>query len=109
VIAVAHGGKQQSTLLGDVSLIPWLVVMALAMLLLGVLTASGCQNMVLLTADRERDRAEQAIREQVAGVAVDLVLAPVGRKIAEYEYFRRELAVAQGTHESLPAAGAAQL
>jgi GTP-binding protein EngB required for normal cell division len=106
VIAVAHGGKQQSTLLGDVSLIPWLVAMALAMVLLGALTASGCQNMVLLTADRERDRAEQAMREQVAAVAAGLVLVPVGHEIAEYEHFRRELAVAQGTHGSLPATGA---
>jgi GTP-binding protein EngB required for normal cell division len=106
-IAVAHGGRQQSTLLGDVSLIPWLAVMALAMLLLGALTASGCQNMVLLRADRERDRAEQAMREQVAAVAARLVLAPVGREIAEYEHFRHELIMARGTHGSLPAAGAA--
>jgi GTP-binding protein EngB required for normal cell division len=103
VIAVAHSGKQQSTLLGDVSLIPWLIVMAVAMLLLGALTASGCQNMVLLVAERERDHAEQAMREQIAAVAVGLVLAPVGREIAEYERFRRDLAVVQGTHGSLPA------
>jgi GTP-binding protein EngB required for normal cell division len=104
VIAVAHGGKQQSTLLGDTSLIPWLIVMAVALLVLGALTASGCLNLVLLAAEREREHAEQAMRKQTAAVAAELVLAPAGREIAEYERFRRELAVAQGSHEGFPAA-----
>jgi GTP-binding protein EngB required for normal cell division len=98
VIAVAHGGRQQSTLLGDVSLIPWLIVMAVALLLLGALTASGCQNMVLVAAEREREHAERAMRKQVAAVAAELVLTPTGYEIAEYERFRREFAVAQGAH-----------
>jgi GTP-binding protein EngB required for normal cell division len=98
VIAVAHGGHERSTLLGDTSLIPWLLIMAAAVLLLGFLTAAGCQNMVLLAADRERERAEQVMRERVAVVARDLVLVPTGREIAQYERFRRELAVAQGSH-----------
>ncbi|MGH3166954.1 MAG: hypothetical protein ACRDN0_13845, partial [Trebonia sp.] len=96
VIGVAHGGQQKSALLGDVSLIPWLVVMAVAMLLLGWLTASGCRNVAVLAADRERDRAEQEMREQVTTVTRDMVLAPVGREIGEYERFRRELTMAQG-------------
>jgi GTP-binding protein EngB required for normal cell division len=107
VIAVAHGGRQNSTLLGDLSLIPWLVIMAAAMLLLGFLTAAGCQNMVLLAADRERERAEQAMRGRVAVVARDLVLVPAGREIAQYERFRHELAVAQGPHGAWPAASGA--
>jgi energy-coupling factor transporter ATP-binding protein EcfA2 len=98
VIAVAHGGQQRSTLLGDTSLIIWLVILAAAMLLLGFLTAAGCQNMVLLAADRERERAEQVMRGRVAVVARDLVLIPAGREIAQYERFRKELAVAQGPH-----------
>jgi GTP-binding protein EngB required for normal cell division len=106
VIAVAHSGREQSTLLGDVSLIPWLVVLAAAMLLLGFLTAAGCQNMVLLAADSERERAEQAMRRRVAVVARDLVLVPAGREIAEYERFRRELAVAQGPRAAWAAAPA---
>jgi hypothetical protein len=101
VIAVAHGGKQ-STLLSDTSLIPWLIVMAVALLVLGALTASGCLNLVLLATDREREHAERAMREQIAAVAAELVLAPAGREIAEYERFRRELAVAQGSHGAFP-------
>jgi GTP-binding protein EngB required for normal cell division len=104
VIAVAYRGREQSTLLGDASLIPWLLVLAAAMLLLGFLTAAGCQNMVLLAADSERERAEQAMRERVAVVARDLVLVPAGQEIAEYERFRKELAVAQGPRASLPVA-----
>jgi hypothetical protein len=36
------------------------------------------------------------MRERVAGVARDLVLLAAGREIAQYERFRRELAVAAG-------------
>jgi GTP-binding protein EngB required for normal cell division len=96
VIAVAHGGKERSTLLGDTALIPWLLIMAAAMLLLGFLTASGCRNMAQLAAERERAQAEQAMRKRVAAVTRDLVLAPLGREIAQYERFRRDLAVAAG-------------
>jgi hypothetical protein len=103
VIAVAHGERQQSTLLGDVSLIPWLIVMVVALLVLGALTTSGCQNLVLLAAEREREHAERAMREQIAAVAAELVLAPAGSEIAEYERFRRELTVAQGSHAGFPA------
>jgi GTP-binding protein EngB required for normal cell division len=106
-IAVAHTGREQSTLLGDTSLIPWLAVLAAAMLLLGFLTAAGCQNMVLLAADHERERAERAMRERVAVVARDLVLVPAGREIAQYEHFRKELTVAQGARASWLAVPAA--
>jgi len=98
VITVGHSGKERSTLLGDVSLIPWLLIMAAAVLLLGFLTASGCQNMALLAAERERERAERAMSERVAGVARDLVLVPLGQEIAQYERFRHDLAVAAGPH-----------
>lgn len=97
VIAVAHGGRERSTLLGDVSLIPWLLVMAAAMLLLGYLTAAGCQNVSVLAAERDRERAEQAMREQAATVARDLVLVPVGQEITQYERYRMELAVLEGS------------
>jgi len=94
VIAVAHGGREQSTLIGDVGLIPWLLVMAAALLLLGFLTAAGCRNVAVLAAERERQHAEQAMREQVAVTTRDLVLVPVGQEITQYERYRRELAVA---------------
>jgi GTP-binding protein EngB required for normal cell division len=97
VIAVAHGGREKSTLLGDVSLIPWLLVMAAALLLLGFLTASGCRNMAVLAAERERQQAEEAMRASIAAAARDTVLAPVGAEIAQYERFRKDLAVAEAS------------
>jgi GTP-binding protein EngB required for normal cell division len=88
--------KPPSSLVSDVSLIPWLAVMVVALLLLGSLTASWCQNMVVLAADREREQAVQAIRARIAGVTRELVLAPVGTELADYERFRAELAAARG-------------
>ncbi|HEY6791271.1 MAG TPA: GTP-binding protein [Trebonia sp.] len=88
VIAVGHGVKGSSALLSDVSLIPWLLIMSVAVLILGWLTASGCHNMALAAAEREQARAAEGMREQVASVARDLVLQPAGREIAEYERFR---------------------
>ena len=96
VIAALAGHKHSSALVSDSSLIPWLAVMVVAILLLGWLTSSGCQNMVLLAADRERDKADQLMQARVGEVARDLVLLPAGREIAEYERFRRELAIARG-------------
>jgi hypothetical protein len=97
VIAIAHGGREQSTLLGDVSLIPWLLVMAAALLLLGFLTASGCRNMAVLAAERERQDAEEAMRARIAAATRATVLAPTGQEIAQYERFRNDLAVADGS------------
>jgi hypothetical protein len=50
--------------------------------------------MTVAAAERERDAAERAMRNRVAGVTRDLVLVPAGQEIAEYERFRQELAIA---------------
>jgi hypothetical protein len=88
VIAVGHGMKGSSALLSDMSLIPWLLIMSVAVLVLGWLTASGCHNMALAAAEREQARAADGMRERVASVARDLVITPAGREIADYERFR---------------------
>jgi GTP-binding protein EngB required for normal cell division len=90
-----HGGGHKSSLISDLSLAPWLGVMVVALLVLGWLIASWCQNMVVLTADRERDQANRAIMARIRAVTSKLVLAPVGRELAEYERFRTELAAAR--------------
>ena len=100
VIAAGHGATGQSALLTDTSLIPWLLVTAAAVLLLGWLTASGCQNMVLVAAEREQERAETEMSARVAATARDLVLAPAGREITEYERFRTSLEAAQAPFTS---------
>ncbi len=95
VILATHSGHKSSSLISDVSLAPWLGVMVAALLLLGWLIASWCQNMVVLAADREREQAVQAVMARIAAATGDLVLAPAGRELAEYERFRAELASAR--------------
>ena len=95
LILALHGSHKSSSLISDVSLAPWLGVMVIALLLLGWLIESWCQNMVVLAADREREQANQAIMARIGDVTSDLVLAPVGRELADYEHFRTELAAAR--------------
>jgi len=97
----SHAAHKPSPI-SDVSLAPWLGVMVVALLLLGWLISSWCQNMVVLAADRERELAVHAILARVGAVAADLVLVPVGRELADYERFRAELAAAR---DPLPSAG----
>ena len=96
VIAVVRLSGHREGWISEVSLIPWLLIMAAAMLVLGYVTAVSCRNMAVGVADRERQDAERAMRNRVAGVTHDLVLLATGREIAQYERFRRELAVAAG-------------
>jgi hypothetical protein len=76
--------------------------MVAALLLLGWLISSWCQNMVVLAADRERELAVQSILARVGAVTSDLVLVPVGRELADYERFRAELAAARDRLLKLP-------
>jgi energy-coupling factor transporter ATP-binding protein EcfA2 len=104
VIAAGHGASGQNALLSDTSLIPWLLITAAAVLLLGWLTASGCQNMALVAAEREQERAETEMHARVAAVARDLVLTPAGHEIEVYELFRASLEAAQAPLPPAPLA-----
>jgi len=99
VLILAFGGSSAGhkppALISDVSLVPWLGVMVVALLLLGWLISSWCQNMVVLAADREREQAVHDILAGIATVANDLVVVPVGRELSDYERFRTELAAAR--------------
>ena len=89
------GGAHKSSLISDTSLAPWLGVMVVALLLLGWLISSWCQNMVVLAADREREQAVHDILARIAAVTKDLVVVPVGRELSDYERYRTELAAAR--------------
>jgi hypothetical protein len=95
LILALHGSHKSSSLISATSLVPWLAVMVVALLLLGWLVESWCQNMVVLAADREREQANQAIMTRIAAVTSDLVLAPAGRELADYERFRAKLQAAR--------------
>jgi GTP-binding protein EngB required for normal cell division len=94
-IGGSSGPNQKSSLINDVSLAPWLGVMVVALLLLGWLISSWCQNMVVLAADREREQAVRDILARIAAVTNDLVVVPVGRELGDYERYRTELAAAR--------------
>jgi energy-coupling factor transporter ATP-binding protein EcfA2 len=102
VIAVARLTGHHQGWSSQVSLIPWLLIMTVAMLVLGYVTAVTCRNLAVAAADSERQAAERAMRNRVAGVTHDLVLLAAGREIAQYERFRRELAVAAGRLSPAP-------
>src|SRR6185437_13268385 len=80
VIAVARLAGQHQGWTSEASLIPWLLVMTVAMLVLGYVTAMSCRNMAVTTAERERQDAERAMRARVTGVTHDLVLVATGRE-----------------------------
>jgi hypothetical protein len=96
VLILALGGSgHKSSPFNDTALAPWLGVMVVALLLLGWLISSWCQNMVVLAADREREQAVRDILARIGTVANDLVVVPVGRELRDYERFRTELAAAR--------------
>ena len=97
VIALVRGTGHHHGLISEASLIPWLLIMAVAMLVLGYLTAVACRNVADVAAERERESAEQPMRDRVADVTHDLVLVAAGQEIDQYERFRREVAVAAGS------------
>jgi energy-coupling factor transporter ATP-binding protein EcfA2 len=113
VIVIDRLTGHRHGLISEASLIPWLLALAVALLVLGYLTAVGCRNMTVAAAEREREAAEHAMRDRVAEVTRDLVLVPTGQEISQYERFRRELAVASAVlsrsppaHQSAPPWGA---
>jgi len=94
--ASGSGGAHKSpSPINDLSLAPWLTVMVVALLVLGWLISSWCQNMVVLAADREREQAVHDILARIAAVTHDLVVVPVGRELGDYERFRTQLAAAR--------------
>lgn len=86
-----HVGHEASPLLDDLTLLPWIALMITAILLLGWLTSSGCQNMVALAAERRRHHITEMIRARIAEVAQEMVLMPIEQELSEYGRFLEEL------------------
>jgi GTP-binding protein EngB required for normal cell division len=92
-----HVDRQMtSPLLDQLTLLPWVAAVIVAMLLLGWLTSAGCMNVVTLAADKERVRVGQSMRSRIDTVARELVLIPVEQELSEYDRFRDELKTARG-------------
>ena len=97
VVGAFHASAHASSLLHDVGLLPWVALLGAALLLLGWLTANGCMTLVAREADQEREQAEQKMQAGIAGVAQQMVLAPVDRELSEFARFQDELAIARDT------------
>jgi hypothetical protein len=95
-LGVFHAVSNAPRLFGDASLLPWILIMIVAFLLLGWLTAAGCLNLVRSSAGRERERALEAMRARIGVVAREMVLIPVEQELAEYGRFLGELRIAAG-------------
>jgi len=80
-------GPHPPELIGGVGLLPWLAAMVIALLLLGWLTASGSQNAVMLSSDREREHMAAIMRSRIDAVARDLVVTPAGAELSGYAQF----------------------
>jgi len=101
-----HAGTNVPRVFTDVSLLPWIGAMIVALLLLGWLTASACLNLVRTAAERETAHFTDVIRGKIASVAHDLVLVPAEQELAELSEFRDELWVASGVPATgLPSTG----
>ena len=88
VAGVLHAaGPHPPELIGSAGLLPWLAAMVIALLLLGWLTASGSQNAVMLSSDREREHMAAIMRSRIDAVARDLVVTPTGAELSGYAQF----------------------
>ncbi|GII03748.1 GTP-binding protein [Planobispora takensis] len=91
--ALAYGVFEIGTLpeslemFGDAASLPWVGLMMLSVLGLGVLTAVASRNVVVLGAANERDRLEREMRRRIGSVAEGMVIEPVERELARYNEF----------------------
>ena len=83
-------------LFSDVWLLPWSVVMVVAGLAGGWLTARVSTRSVSAAAERETEALLDDIEQRMGGVATELVLAPAERELDELARFRAELRTAAG-------------
>ncbi|MER5421565.1 GTP-binding protein [Streptosporangium roseum] len=81
---------------GEAASLPWVGLMTLSVLGLGLLTAVASRNFVALGAGSERDRLEREMRRRVGGMAGSMVIEPVERELARYNEFYSAMRGVQG-------------
>ncbi|MEO5873849.1 MAG: hypothetical protein ABIS86_17395, partial [Streptosporangiaceae bacterium] len=85
-----------SALVGDATLLPYVLVLVACMFGMGALTSAACRNVVALSAARHGERIELRMRESIAAVAAGKVLEPVAQELAAYAEFRETVESARG-------------
>ncbi|ROO89530.1 putative GTPase [Actinocorallia herbida] len=92
LLLLLYGGfdiaEAPSALIGDLSILPWVLVLTGCMLGMGALTAAACRNVVALSAARHGERIEAGMRETLASIADELVLRPVAAELKTYADYR---------------------
>ncbi|MFF4414654.1 GTP-binding protein [Streptosporangium sp. NPDC001559] len=100
--ALAYGVFEAGTLppglgvFGETASVPWVGLMIVSVLGLGLLTAVASRNFVMLGAGNERDRLEREMRRRVGAVASTTVIEPVERELARYNEFYSALRGVRG-------------
>ncbi|GAA0388015.1 50S ribosome-binding GTPase [Microbispora corallina] len=92
---VFKAGRPPAEILGDVAVLPWVGLMMVSVLGLGLLSAVASRNFVVLGAGKERDRLERDMRRRVGAVAQDMVVTPVERELNRYNEFFGAMAAAR--------------
>jgi GTP-binding protein EngB required for normal cell division len=94
VFGAIRTGSNVPRLFSELSLLPWIAALIVAILALGALTASACLNAVRTAAARESREVVDAMRARMAGLAHEMVIMPGERELSELGRFREELGVA---------------
>ncbi|MFD0889235.1 ABC transporter, partial [Streptosporangium algeriense] len=100
--ALAYGVFEAGTLppglevFGETASMPWVGLMIVSVLGLGLLTAVASRNVVMLGAGNERDRLEREMRRRVGAVASAMVIEPVERELVRYNEFYSALRGVRG-------------
>ncbi|GAA0977200.1 50S ribosome-binding GTPase [Acrocarpospora macrocephala] len=92
---VFEAGPPPTDLLGDVGVLPWVLLMMASVLGVGLLSAVASRNFIVLAAGSERDRLERDMRRRVSGVAQELVVEPVERELQRYNDYHEALNTAK--------------
>ncbi|WP_433242435.1 GTP-binding protein [Streptosporangium sp. CA-135522] len=84
------------TVFGEAASLPWVGLMILSVLGLGLLTAVASRNFVSLGAGNAREQLEREMRRRVGGVATNMVIEPVERELTRYNEFYSAMRGVQG-------------
>ncbi|HEX9065507.1 MAG TPA: YfjP family GTPase [Streptosporangiaceae bacterium] len=94
VVRLVHGQASMPGLMSDLAAVPWLVLAAILALALGAAMTWLCMKAVVTAAERESVEMTAELRERIAGVAQDMVIAEAERELAEFLRYREEARIA---------------
>ncbi|GAA2438797.1 hypothetical protein GCM10010191_62540 [Actinomadura vinacea] len=84
-------GGDSNSLLGETGLIPYVLVLVVCTLGMGVLTWAACRNLVALSSAKHGQRMETHMRERIERIADEKVLEPVAAELDRYAHYRSEI------------------